>query len=453
MRRLPVVLLVLLLAGGCLPEIEVRMRTRVMPDGSTLRETRYMKHRNRPDTDEEKQWNERPIRDDVGARVGEGFGSVRTTDDELSFSGSFASAAAIPPDFVRDVAVLGATSTNRIEFQTEDLLFGTRYLYRERFLDAIVPEDQKATRSEFVRFIGAFVRDVASDEFDREYELDRFDAWVTKQLEPFVDGMIDIYWSERRSLDRKDPHSGQTGGDRVVARMMNRLEGLGLSLDPKDELPIHALAVMNWVCELLARTLSPRKPGATTPQTTDFAYLFAHDAPLDGLVERGRATAIRRFGSTDAFEAEFQRRLLGVIGTYGSPPAEATFRFDCAVELPGALLRTNGILESERSSFWLFDGQEIFPNGFVLEAESVLLASSLLGRIREVESELDRRHAVRLIAALKDVSADERAAMAKLLELCARAHTLAALPEPTTDAERTLRRKLDTVVDVVRRKP
>ena len=440
-------LLLAMMTAGCLPVIVVKTRTRILPDGTTLRETRFEKERRHADNEQERFWNERPISDDLGRGLGRGFVTRERTDDVLVFSGVFTDPAAMPPDFLRDVAVLKRASRNHVDYRTEDLLFGTRHLYRERFVDAVAPENQKQARRELVDFAIHFLKAAVRHEFDHRYDPAGFDSFAHEQLEPLFDQLIEIYWNERRLMTKADPHTGLTGFDRALARALKLLEPLGLLLDRELEEEENLARFRAWFQELLANTLEPLHPSSSRPRPGDFDYLFPEEEPLSGLTLALERAAEREYGGVQEARDAFEILLLGVTGTYGSPPAEAEFRFDCAVELPGLLLRSNGFLESDRSAFWLFEGPEIFPDGFLLEAESVVIDTRRLGRIRELKSALDRRDMVLLIQRLEGVDAKQRQVLAKVLDECARQGTLEAhaqmeLDEPTA-------RQFDRVIEVV----
>lgn len=452
MRRfvgMALLLAIVQVVAGCLPIITVKTRTRILPNGVATRETRIEKTRRQADNDQEKLWNERPISEDLGEGLGQGFVVGERTDDAIVLNGYFADPGKIPADFVRDVELLHASSSNRVQFQTEPILFGTRYLYRERFVDAIQPEDQEEARKELIQFVVQFINAAIRHEFGSRYESGVFELWTEKKLTPVLHDLIEIYWSERRALGKVDPHTGQTGFDRAVMHAVKRVGRLGLVLDPELDKPGNVVVLQSWFSKLMARTLKPRNRSAQPPQATDFAYLFPEESPLAGLEIMMERAAEREHGSMEEAEQQFQRNLLGVTGTYGSPPAEAEFRFDCAVEMPGVLLKTNGNLESGQAAFWLFEGQDIFPHGFSMEAESVVIDGSRLARIRELKSTLDLRDVVLLIRRLKDVSAEDRAEMSGILDQCAHRGTLTALEELQTEENKRMIGQLRQVLEVV----
>lgn len=440
------------LLASCVPILEARVRTRIHADGTTARETTWTKTRRGGDDDDEKRWNARPIADDLGAGLGRGFPSIESTDDALKLSGVFASPADVPADFRRDVPILEASSTRRIEFATEDLLFGTHFLYRETFVDAIQPEDQKGARRRLLDFTTAQVKRAVALEFGVGFEVGRFDAWVDELLRPTLDGIIDLYWHERKRLGDRDPHTGETGADRLLGRALARLEKLGLTLDLAADDDSNGAAAQAWLQKLLASRLDPKDQTARSLRPEDFRHLFPADDPTAGVRVAWERLAITDFGSVESLERAFQRHLYSVTGTYGTPPAEAEYRFDCALELPGLLLRTNGFLEGTNTSFWRFTGEDLFPSGYSMEAESVTLDSSLLGRLRELKPTLDRRDAVDLIRALRDVTAERRERMRELLEAAARQGTVASIAaDPDRQGDDEVVKRLNDVLDTVRR--
>lgn len=439
---------------ACLPTLRVQSRTRVLENGSLVRETTLTKQRADGDNEREKLLNARPVSEDFARSLGAGFPTIERTPDVVRLYGVFPDASAMPPDFAREVPLLKATAHNRVSLVREDLLAGTRYLYREEYVDAIAPEDAQEAKRDLVEMIGRFVRSAAFREFGREYELSAFDQWTRDELAPLTSDLIAMLHAERANFGRKDPHTGETGLDRVAKKLRARVGKLGIELVEPMDAPLNGLLLENALCDLLALKLKPRDPNRMPPKLEDFRYLFPEDAPASALARIARATAIADFGGEKQAIEDFQRATLAVSGTFSplvpfDPPIqEGAFEFDCAVEMPGLLLRTNGVLEGDRSAFYLFDGDDLYPAGKALELESVVFDTGLLGRIRELKSEPDRRDAVQLILALDGADGGRRAEMRAALEECARQGTLAWLDDP---ARAETKKRFARVIEILRR--
>ncbi len=411
--------------SGCLPEILVQSRTRVLPDGTITRETTYTKTRANAGSDDEKQWNARPIVEDLGKGVGDGFATLEKNDDVLKFAGVFQDAGKMPSDFRRDVPLIGSTSANRASLVREDILIGTRFLYREQYQDAIAPKDQKDARRELVQWLVGFVKVAAKHEFSERWDAGAFDRWCDADLAKLVDDVIGIYWNERRTLDDVDPHTGRTGLDRAMEKVIARLAKFGVEIhaDFDGKSDANVAAIRSFVTRLLAAKLKP-KSGATTARPDDFAYLFPQEHPWSGLEIAMDRACEKEFGGKEEAGKALSRMLLGLTGTFGSPPAEAQFHFDCTVEMPGELLRTNGVLDTGTTVFWVFEGEDVYPDGFRIETESVSFDPTLPGRIRELVPQFGKRDAMRVIAALEGLSGSDRTRLRETFELCLRAGTL-----------------------------
>ncbi len=434
--------------AGCLPEILVASRTRVLADGTVTRETTFTKTRASPNNDEEKLWNDRPILQDLGKGTGDGFAVLERTDDVFKFAGAFQDVSKMPSDFRRDVPLIGATSSNRASLVREDILIGTRFLWREQYADAIEPKEQKDARKELVKFLIEFVKSAAKHEFSDRYDSAAFDRWCDADLAALVDDFIGIYWAERKTIGDVDPHTGKSGFDRGLDKIVLRLAKFGVKLD-RESMPDsdqNVGVIRTFITRLLAAKLKPKSGGAA-PRPEDFVYLFPQEHPWSGLEVAMDRACERDFGGKAEAERALQRVLLGVTGTFGSPPAEATFKFDCTVEMPGELLRTNGILDYGNAVFWVFEGEDLYPDGFRVEAESVLFDATLPGRIRELLPQFTKRDAVRMISALDGVSADDRRKLRETFDLCLRAGTLdpPGIDEDTKARVDRLRKTLECV--------
>jgi hypothetical protein len=443
---------VALALGGCLPVLEIKSRTRVSADGTTSRETVITKTRRNANSDDEKLWNGRPIVDDLPRSLGDGFRSIQRSELEIRMTGTFAHPEQMPSDFLRDVELLDAPARNRVDFVVEDLLFAKRYVYRERYVDAIQPEDLKENKRDAVRFAQKFAHAMIAGEFGRAFDTQELDRFIDGAGADLVGDLIEIYWFERKQLSKQDPVTRQTGLDRALARALKRIERVGATFDVTQNEDDNREVLEAWLRDLFSSNLK-RKVDGSRPTLSDFDYFFPKDAPWSGLETMIARAAQAEYGTTEKAEDVARRVLLGITGTFGSPPAQAEFHFDCAVELPGQLLRTNGYLETERSAFWVFEGEDLFPQGQWLEAESFTPDDRFLGKIRELRPDVERRDAARLIGVLEGVSTDDRERMAALLAIAAQHGSLSAIP-PAAEGDgqgQSDRKRLEDIVDVLRR--
>ena len=443
---------VALALGGCLPVLEIKSRTRVSADGTTSRETVITKTRRNANSDDEKLWNGRPIVDDLPRSLGDGFRSIQRSELEIRMTGTFAHPEQMPSDFLRDVELLDAPARNRVDFVVEDPLFAKRYVYRERYVDAIQPEDLKENKLDAVRFAQKFAHAMIAGEFGRAFDTQELDRFIDGAGADLVGDLIEIYWFERKQLSKQDPVTRQTGLDRALERALKRIERVGATFDAKDGEDDNREVLEAWLRDLFSSNLK-RKVDGSRPTLSDFDYFFPKDAPWSGLETMIARAAQAEYGTTEKAEDVARRVLLGITGTFGSPPAQAEFHFDCAVELPGQLLRTNGYLETERSAFWVFEGEDLFPQGQWLEAESFTPDDRFLGKIRELRPDVERRDAARLIGVLEGVSTDDRERMAALLAIAAQHGSLSAIP-PAAEGDgqgQSDRKRLEDIVDVLRR--
>jgi hypothetical protein len=384
--------------------------------------------------------------------LGDGFRSIQRSELEIRMTGTFAHPEQMPSDFLRDVELLDAPARNRVDFVVEDLLFAKRYVYRERYVDAIQPEDLKENKRDAVRFAQKFAHAMIAGEFGRAFDTQELDRFIDGAGADLVGDLIEIYWFERKQLSKQDPVTRQTGLDRALARALKRIERVGATFDAKDGEDDNREVLEAWLRDLFSSNLK-RKVDGSRPTLSDFDYFFPKDAPWSGLETMIARAAQAEYGTTEKAEDVARRVLLGITGTFGSPPAQAEFHFDCAVELPGQLLRTNGYLETERSAFWVFEGEDLFPQGQWLEAESFTPDDRFLGKIRELRPDVERRDAARLIGVLEGVSTDDRERMAALLAIAAQHGSLSAIP-PAAEGDgqgQSDRKRLEDIVDVLRR--
>ena len=119
MRRfvgMALLLAIVQVVAGCLPIITVKTRTRILPNGVATRETRIEKTRRQADNDQEKLWNERPISEDLGEGLGQGFVVGERTDDAIVLYRIEA-----PTEQVRRQAEIVAEAATMVRMAIDDL--------------------------------------------------------------------------------------------------------------------------------------------------------------------------------------------------------------------------------------------------------------------------------------------------------------------------------------------
>ena len=105
-----------------------------------------------------------------------------------------------------------------------------------------------------------------------------------------------------------------------------------------------------------------------------------------------KAVVAENFGDDEKLSEVLQPLAARILGLYLSEPLDS-HDFQCTLEVPGTIVKTNGTLLSEGIVRWTFAGSEAYPFGYAMECESLVAQTDfekqLLGR-----SVLDTREAI-----------------------------------------------------------
>lgn len=425
-RRTAAALVLGALLPACLPDIEVEVDTRVMANGWIAREAVLRKRPKKPLNDREREINERPLIQDLAPGFGTGFPERVVGEREIRLAGVFRDARQVPSDFRRAVDAVGGEARNRLRLERRDVLVGTLYRFRERYTDAIEPERVDEALDALVDFCLGFVREAARLEFEPRYDTSGFDRFLDEQVRPLLRSLARDVLEESGRIDVADPLTGETGAERLWKKLRKGAAALGLSLpaDPDDAQAIEA-AWRRFLPRLLARTLA--RPDGARPDPREFLHLVRTEDLTEPIALAARRAADRKFGGTDAVESELKRRAAALFGTFSGPLAEGHWRFRYRLAMPGRLLRTNGWIGDGGTVFFAFEGKDLHPRGVEIEAESIVIDTSLVARFPEVRLPLDGERIVEIVRLLEDVPPERVARWRRLIEQAAERGGMQAL--------------------------
>jgi len=143
------------------------------------------------------------------------------------------------------------------------------------------------------------------------------------------------------------------------------------------------------------------------------------------------AHLLRKFGSEEAANDWAEIQFAKLSGLFGPSLfidfGHGSFRFLMSVEMPGDLLNTNANISGANSSFLELSGEQIFPYGAGLKAESILWNEERLAALPFVEIKTDNRSALRLMKLLQDQQANIDEVLVATLAKCEQQQSLSAL--------------------------
>ncbi len=425
-RRLAVavVLAIGLPVVACRPEVAVAISTRLFRDGSVERVVEIRGDAGDGTHLDARDWlaSEAKIalaEPDRWDRVDEAPGWLRA-------EGLFTSVADLPVALAHLESATAAPDRSRIELRRDDLVVATRRRWNETWGDPFGPADADAAIDGLLALARRALHDEMARDLGSDADLSGVDAWLAGEVRDLARALL----ADRRA------HSGIEAAASRQAAFAATLASRGMRVRQTPELDFwqrNADAVLAWAGARLAEAASrPARP-VTLDELT---FWPASSQELEAAVDD---VAARSFGSSEKLWDEAEPLLNAIEGYYASAAA-GRFRFELAIELPGRLLRTNGMPDGDRVR-WLFRGEDLSLRDVVLEAEAVELDDEAL-RALGARRSFEPAELLRLVDLLTE--RDPRGALSAVLRRAVAAGSLApledrdALPDEIEPAAREL---------------
>ena len=421
MRAVPPLLLLLAaLASGCRVETAIEVETRVEADGSGTRtlsvQSRWQDGRAEPaplPADFLPPGADYALREQGVERVVATAAFARLDGAAAPFAfGAGASRTAFPT-----------------RFRAVDWVLFTIVHYEESVVDAADPDALRAALEEC-----ATVALETADAACARVFGDDFDATVLRErlrgdLREVARDLAFTIWQEF--------YAGSAELDALLARALPRLAPAGLELraewfgkaEREFGFPRARAAAAAWV----EAQLRPRRAGVRTPQPIGLESVL-----FDGAFAAAWLLALdQRFGGAEGREAWWEGMQPRLKGAFGAGRDDV--RFTLRVRMPGTLLRSDGWLEPDGSSFVEFDAHEAFPRGRGIRCASVAWHGAALAALPAAGLAPDNAAALAWTRTLGDgPEGAPHPQLAELLRECVAARSLDPLETVAEDPEHEL---------------
>jgi len=267
-------------------------------------------------------------------------------------------------------------SGGAVRLAVQDWVLFKLYHYQESVSDVVDPDEVQAAIGELADTLVAAAGSAARDLFGEDFDATRLHQALEGDLRRFFRSAAFLVWRELQG-------QGEFDQKKVVSRLLSlakkehlpaRPEWSGLIEDSEDP---RLLADMHREVAIWVEAgLQPVQEGARVPVLPNLEGLL-----FGGPFEQAFQKALdRRFGGPKGTTAWFDgiwKRIFGVFG-----PDRKDLTFSMRVKMPGSLLRSNGFLGRQGSTFLEFPAGEAYPNGRGIACESVVWDYGALGVLR-----------------------------------------------------------------------
>jgi len=395
----------LLCASGCGSPALLQVETTIRPDGSCDRAIWQPKDELLPEGALSPEWRAR-WRIVSGAMIPPAFAAENPNPDSrhpyFHAEGSFASPAEIPAHLLKRIdghPEIGESELVR-SLEREDYGLVVAHRWRETITNIVTPDDFRKARDQFIDLGVPMLVRTLEEVFGREYDVKALADEVQKRARPFLVEILDIYYDLAANP--------KAGPEPLRPRFVAALRGVGVELPEGAEETADSVmidrAVRAHLRALILRDVT-RRDGRPMTEADARAILNGNSTtPFRENLEKSFKN------HKDEIEAKLVPLVVRMTGLYNYPPilSGPAPRFIFGLRLPGWVVQTNGTADDEGRIAWRFDGQDLFPDGFEMRAESLSVdrpaQTRLLGRV--VIDEEQSARALRDLVANDDALAD-----------------------------------------------
>jgi len=362
----------------------------------------------------------------------------------LAAWGTFRSVEAIPDHFEIKSPDESRSSTLSRRYAQTDYGFVVEHRWSETLTDIVDHDDMHQAVSELMELLISLGEEIFEEALGDEYDTSEFIAWLKTEGTPWMVELFDLYWD----VSTRDLDSDQFEEElmRVVAANCSRH---GLNLVDENGRPAgpetEKLAVNFLEAKLRGLVRNANGEAMDSEKTrvmlAGLGLRSAGDKKIEARAQELKQIARRvveeRFGSMQAFEAVWSSLLARIVGLYGLGGSMKEFRF--SLEVPGMIVESNGVQQSDNAVEWQFDGRAAFPHGYAMNCRSLEATDEALDELLPNNLLVTRKA---LLAYVKLAQADEE--LKDLLIVCRDAMSLAPFDallhelqlDPLTDTER-----------------
>lgn len=368
--------------SGCGMPAYLQIETTIRPDGSCERAIWQPKDELLPDGALSPEWRARwRTVSDVG--VPPAFAAENPNPDPnhayFHAEGSFSSPAEIPAHFLKridDHPELGSSKLVRAYDRVDYGLIVTHH-WRESITNIVTRDDFQKARDQFIKRGVPMFREALEAVFGQEYDVSALSEEIQRRAKPLLTDFLDIYFDMAANP--------KAGPDALRPRFAAALRRAGVEI-PENAEKTAAPTMISEVAQahIKAMILRDVKRRDGQPMTEADVQAILNDPSQPKFQE-----AWKKYGDDhkDEIDAQLIPLVVRMTGLYGYPPifSGAGPQFAFGIRLPGLVIDANGSSNEPGHITWNFRGQDLYPGGFEMRAESLDInreaQTRLLGRV------------------------------------------------------------------------
>jgi hypothetical protein len=340
-----------------------------------------------------------------------------------------------------------------LDYTRDDYVLVIAHRWSETLTDIVTLDDMHRSRRQFLEVVIPLVSKCLEKALGPDYETDALVAWLESTGRDWFVELTDAFFEAgaRNQLPPNDEWK-QTLAD-VCGRYGLKLRDEQGALLDEDR----ARASVAAFAEQVLRQRLRRRDGREVPQSVFddlLEWVNLKDpaatqnprlARLDGLAQQVIA---QQFGSQQKFEELVSPLAVRMLGLYRVEVLGPPRAFHYALEMPGPVVESNGLLVADNRVLWKFEAVQAYPFGYAMRA--VALAPELAVQRELVGGEpIATREA--MLEFVEAVSADFL--LRETLRKCVKARSTDPLFEARAQvaAERGDTQPFDTVIRLLKR--
>lgn len=305
-------------------------------------------------------------------------------DDEHPYFagwGDFESPARLPNAFVKKGPPGLPDGKLVVEYQREDFGLVVEHKWKETLTDIVTIDDMHLARRQMADMLVPLAQKILDEALGDQYDTTRLVDWLNQTGTPWFFEITDVVvaiagrgeFSEEKLTLAAAPVFARHGlvltdasGKLLETEKANRAIELYATRVLRDNLRRRdGEGVPDEVIDEILEWLGLRE----RPENSDERYKRYHDAVETVIAET--------FGGPEAFNDAMSPLMARLLGLYASEILGAPYHFHYTLITPGAIVKTNGTLLSDRSVRWTFEGNDAFPFGYAMECESLDVQTGL----------------------------------------------------------------------------
>lgn len=308
-----------------------------------------------------------------------------------------------PPHSVeyRNEQLPDQVSSFRVERVINEYGLLTEFRWTETLTEVVDLVEARRARREFGELFMGRIELAAQQLFEPEYDATEVLKWLrTDGLESFED--LAQAWLQTSRDHRVDGRNAAfvKVADKILAEQCRKLQIEPVGFAKFMELPKEAQDefATKFFARLLTQKLKRRDGKPVEERRVLEQFLDEKQQQPHARVDAAYEAAFDEFpGGRKAFNDRAERLAAKHFGIHGLADIFGRAEhFRCTVKMPGIVVETNGILIGDRDVQWKFQRNEAYPDGYAMQARSVVPNAAAISGLR-ADWPTNRRCWLRLI--------------------------------------------------------